>query len=76
MSWPLSRWPGRFEFATLAGVQRLELFDQAMAIAAQLFTSVVPILIMVPALCRAPDRGWRWSWPWCSRPSCCEPSPA
>jgi membrane protein len=34
---------------TLAGVLRLELFDRAMAIAAQLFTSVVPILIMLAA---------------------------
>jgi membrane protein len=34
---------------TLAGVWRLELFDRAMAISAQLFTSVLPILILLAA---------------------------
>lgn len=46
----MSRWPGRIALATVAGVWRLELFDRAMAIAAQLFTSVVPILIMLSAI--------------------------
>jgi membrane protein len=43
----LTRWPGRVALATVAGFQRLEIFDRAMAIAAQLFTAVFPILIMI-----------------------------
>jgi membrane protein len=45
--WLLSRWPGRIALRVIAGAVRLELFDRAMAISAQLFTSVFPILIML-----------------------------
>jgi membrane protein len=45
--WLLSRWPGRIALRVVAGCIRLELFDRAMAISAQLFTSVFPILIML-----------------------------
>lgn len=42
-------WPGRVVLRTIAGAGRLEVFDRAMAVAAQLFTSVFPILIMLSA---------------------------
>jgi membrane protein len=45
--WLASNWPGRIALRCLAGVARVELFDRAMTIAAQFFTSVFPILIMV-----------------------------
>ena len=45
--WLGLRWAGRIVFATAAQFRRLEVFDRAMALGAQLFTSVVPILIML-----------------------------
>lgn len=45
--WMIARWPGRVVLGGLAGFGRLELFDRAMALAAQLFTSVFPVLIML-----------------------------
>lgn len=45
--WLASHWPGRIVLGVASGVLRLELFDRAMAISAQLFTSVVPVLIML-----------------------------
>jgi membrane protein len=47
VAWVTSRWAGRVVLATVAGFRRLEAFDRAMALGAQLFTSVVPILIMM-----------------------------
>ena len=41
-----SHWPGRIALGSVAGFGRLELFDRAMSLAAQLFTSIVPVLIM------------------------------
>jgi membrane protein len=43
----MRRWPGRFVVRTAASVARIELFDRSMAIAAQVFTSVFPILILI-----------------------------
>src|SRR3954447_21844831 len=43
----LSRWVGRFAVRTAAACGRVELFDRSMAVAAQVFTSVFPILILV-----------------------------
>ena len=43
----MRRWPGRFVVRTAASVVRIELFDRSMAIAAQVFTSVFPILILL-----------------------------
>ena len=40
-------WPGRIALGSLAGFGRLDLFDRAMALAAQLFSSVLPLLIML-----------------------------
>lgn len=43
--WLLARWPGRIAIGTAQTCIRIELFDRSMTIAAQLFTSVFPILI-------------------------------
>jgi membrane protein len=43
----MTRWPGRFVVRIAASVVRIELFDRSMAIAAQVFTSVFPILIVL-----------------------------
>ena len=43
----LSRYPGRILLGTAATCIRIELFDRSMTIAAQVFTSVLPILILV-----------------------------
>jgi membrane protein len=40
-------WLGRITLGSVAGFGRLDLFDRAMALAAQLFSSVLPILIMM-----------------------------
>ena len=50
VEWALSRWPGRILERVTAGSVRLELFDRSMTIAAQLFTSVFPILIAIASL--------------------------
>ncbi|MEV4351514.1 YhjD/YihY/BrkB family envelope integrity protein [Actinoplanes sp. NPDC049596] len=48
--WASTRWPGRIGLGTLAAIVRLEIFDRAMTLAAQLFTSVFPLLIMLAVL--------------------------
>src|SRR3954451_10215817 len=50
VEWGLSRWPGRILERVTAGSVRMELFDRSMTIAAQLFTSVFPILIAIASL--------------------------
>jgi len=47
VEWLMARWAGRFVWRTAAECARIELFDRSMAIAAQLFTSVFPILIVL-----------------------------
>ena len=42
-----SRYPGRILLGTAATCVRIELFDRSMTIAAQFFTSVFPLLILV-----------------------------
>ncbi|MFG1990878.1 YhjD/YihY/BrkB family envelope integrity protein [Actinoplanes sp. NPDC048988] len=49
-SWASTRWPGRVGLGTLAVIVRLEIFDRAMTLAAQLFTSIFPLLIMMAVL--------------------------
>jgi membrane protein len=44
--WTMSSWPGRILLRTAAAFVRMELFDRAMTLAAQLFTSIFPLLIM------------------------------
>jgi membrane protein len=48
--WMVDNWPGRVMFRTVSGLRRLQIFDRAMTIAAQLFTSVFPIIIMGASL--------------------------
>jgi membrane protein len=43
----LSRWPGRIVFRSAASCVHIEIFDRSMTIAAQFFTSVFPILILI-----------------------------
>ncbi|WP_166139450.1 YhjD/YihY/BrkB family envelope integrity protein [Nocardioides ochotonae] len=43
----LAGWPGRIVFRSVATCLQLEIFDRAMSIAAQIFTSVFPILILL-----------------------------
>lgn len=44
--WSVGNWPGRIAFRVAAGLRHLQIFDRAMTIAAQMFTSVFPIIIM------------------------------
>lgn len=43
----LDTWPGRVAIGTAWSLQRIEIFDRAMTVAAQLFTSIFPILILL-----------------------------
>lgn len=49
------RWPGRVVLRSAEGAVRIEIFDRAMTIAAQLFTSVFPIMIMAAEWLRLDD---------------------
>jgi len=51
----LSRWPGRIVFRSAASCVRIEVFDRSMTIAAQFFTSVFPILILIATWVRGVD---------------------
>jgi membrane protein len=53
----LDRWPGRVALASAASCIRIEVFDRSMTIAAQFFTSVFPILILVASILGAADSG-------------------
>ena len=50
LPWLMAHWPGRVALRCVAGFQRIQIFDRAMTIAAQLFTSVFPIIIMGTAI--------------------------
>nr|WP_281387176.1 YhjD/YihY/BrkB family envelope integrity protein [Jiangella mangrovi] len=43
----MRRWPGRILTRSVAGCLRVDIFDRAMTIAAQTFSSVLPILILI-----------------------------
>ena len=43
----LARWPGRIMFRSAASCVGIEIFDRSMTIAAQFFTSVFPLLILI-----------------------------
>ena len=45
--WLLSRWPGRILIHAVKAFVRLDMFDRSMTIAAQFFTAVFPILILI-----------------------------
>jgi len=49
-AWAMSNWPGRILLRTGAAFARLELLDRSMTLAAQLFTSIFPLLIMAAVL--------------------------
>jgi membrane protein len=51
----LSGWPGRVALRTAASCMRIEIFDRSMTIAAQFFTSVFPILILIATWVGAAD---------------------
>src|SRR4051794_35939760 len=46
----MERWPARITIAPTAGFLRVQIFDRAMTIAAQAFTSIFPTLILLGAL--------------------------
>jgi len=46
----MERWPARIIIGTTAGFLRVQIFDRAMTIAAQAFTSIFPTLILLSAL--------------------------
>ncbi|GIJ00544.1 membrane protein [Sediminihabitans luteus] len=46
----LRTWPGRVGMRTARQLQELEVFDRAMTLAAQAFTSIVPVLIAIGAI--------------------------
>ena len=53
----LDRWPGRVALRSAASCIRIEVFDRSMTIAAQFFTSVFPILILLASILGAADSG-------------------
>ena len=56
LRWLLDRWPGRIILQGAAGLARIEVFDRSMTIAAQFFTSVLPVLILIATLGSSSDR--------------------
>ncbi|SDK27195.1 membrane protein [Nocardioides sp. YR527] len=50
LGWLLDRQLGRMLLRAVAGLGRIEVFDRSMTIAAQFFTSVLPVLILIAAL--------------------------
>jgi uncharacterized BrkB/YihY/UPF0761 family membrane protein len=48
--WSAGHWPGRITFRFATGLRHLLIFDRAMTVAAQMFTSVFPIIIMAASL--------------------------
>ena len=47
VNWLVTHWPGRTVMRTARSFTRTELFDRSMTVAAQLFTCVFPILILL-----------------------------
>jgi membrane protein len=48
--WLLAHWPGRIGLRTAAELARIQIFDRAMTVAAQFFTSVFPVVILLSGL--------------------------
>jgi uncharacterized BrkB/YihY/UPF0761 family membrane protein len=55
LGWLLSRWLGRIAINSLREFVRLDVFDRSMTIAAQFFSSVIPILILFMTWATARD---------------------
>jgi membrane protein len=50
LAWVSRRWVGRLLGRTMAGLVRVQIFDRSMTLAAQMFTSIFPLLILLAAL--------------------------
>src|SRR3954454_25209488 len=48
--WLLARWPGRIALSAASELVRIQIFDRAMTVAAQFFTSVFPVAILISGL--------------------------
>lgn len=57
VDWVRARWLGRILIDAAAGCVRVDMFDRAMTISAQFFTSVLPILILTATLANRNDSG-------------------
>jgi membrane protein len=55
VAWLPTHWPGRVVVRTLRSFNRVELFDRSMTVAAQLFTCVFPILILLATVATRRD---------------------
>ena len=55
VEWVLSIWLGRMVLRTVAATMRVEVFDRSMTIAAQFFTSILPLLIVTVTFIGAAD---------------------
>ncbi|MFD4323256.1 YhjD/YihY/BrkB family envelope integrity protein [Nocardioides sp. NPDC058538] len=56
LGWLLDRQLGRMLLRAVAGLGRIEVFDRSMTVAAQFFTSVLPVLILIATLGSNSDR--------------------
>ncbi|GAB1642212.1 YhjD/YihY/BrkB family envelope integrity protein [Krasilnikovia sp. MM14-A1259] len=50
LAWLARQWVGRMVARTTAGLVRVQIFDRSMTLAAQAFTSIIPVLILMGAL--------------------------
>jgi membrane protein len=50
LAWLARRWVGRLLARTAAGLVRVQIFDRSMTLAAQAFTSIFPVLILLAAV--------------------------
>ncbi|HWI00017.1 MAG TPA: YhjD/YihY/BrkB family envelope integrity protein [Propionibacteriaceae bacterium] len=55
LNWLVTHWPGRTVMRTARSFTRTELFDRSMTVAAQLFTCVFPILILLATVATRRD---------------------
>ena len=58
LAWALSQWPGRIAIRSALASVQLGIFDRAMTLAAQFFTSVLPLLIIAATWSANHDDGW------------------
>ncbi|RZU49438.1 membrane protein [Krasilnikovia cinnamomea] len=50
LTWLAKQWVGRILARIAAGLVRVQIFDRSMTLAAQAFTSIIPVLILMGAL--------------------------
>ncbi|BFU43215.1 YhjD/YihY/BrkB family envelope integrity protein [Krasilnikovia sp. MM14-A1004] len=50
LAWLARQWVSRMLARTTAGLVRVQIFDRSMTLAAQAFTSIIPVLILLGAL--------------------------